>query len=52
MVGDSLAHDVEGARQAGMHGVWLVRGGRRTESTPDVPTIASLRELPGLLGPR
>lgn len=52
MVGDSLVHDVEGARQAGMHGVWLVRGGRRPGPGPDVPTITSLRDLPDLLRPR
>jgi putative hydrolase of the HAD superfamily len=59
MVGDSFAHDVEGARAAGMHAVWLRRSGAilsraparaGAAGTPDaVPTIASLAELPGLL---
>jgi HAD superfamily hydrolase (TIGR01549 family) len=51
MVGDSLLHDVEGARQVGMHGIWLVRGGVPA-GAPDVPTITSLRALPELLRPR
>jgi HAD superfamily hydrolase (TIGR01549 family) len=49
MVGDSLTHDVEGARQAGMRGVWLVRGARRTSTPIDVPTISTLRDLPAWL---
>jgi putative hydrolase of the HAD superfamily len=48
MVGDSLLHDVEGARRVGMHGVWLARGGHVQAST-GVPTIKTLRELPALL---
>jgi FMN phosphatase YigB (HAD superfamily) len=58
MVGDNYAHDVEGARAAGLHAVWLRRSGR-LDATPgaggrpatqEVPVISSLRELPGLLG--
>jgi HAD superfamily hydrolase (TIGR01509 family) len=48
MVGDSYAHDIEGALKAGMRAVLVCRSGR---SGPDagVPVIASLRELPALL---
>ena len=50
MVGDSLTHDIEGARRVGMRGV-LVRRSVPPESTnvPDVPVVRSLRELPALL---
>ncbi len=49
MVGDSLAHDVRGAERAGMRGVLIDR--RRAAAVPDdVAVIASLRELPALLG--
>jgi putative hydrolase of the HAD superfamily len=50
MVGDSLAHDVEGARQVGMRGVLLSRG-RCEADALRVPVIRSLGELPGLLIP-
>ena len=50
MVGDSLAHDVLGARQAGMNGILLTRGADVTLADPHVPVIRSLRELPVLLG--
>jgi putative hydrolase of the HAD superfamily len=58
MVGDNYGHDVEGARAAGMHAVWLRRSGRLEAlheagggpAGRDVPVISSLRELPGLLG--
>ena len=49
MVGDSLAHDIVGARQAGMRGVWLARGDGRVPEAGDIPVIRSLRELPDLL---
>ncbi len=49
MVGDSLVHDVDGARHVGMQAVWLVRGTDRS-ARADVVTIRSLRELPALLG--
>jgi HAD superfamily hydrolase (TIGR01662 family) len=50
MVGDSLAHDIAGARSIGMRGVLVARG-RAPERVPhDVPVIQSLRELPSLLG--
>lgn len=49
MVGDSLAHDVEGALAAGMRGVLLARKGRPEATRQDVPVIESLRDLPALL---
>ena len=49
MVGDSLAHDVEGARRLGMRGILVSRSGRVQECPPDVQVIQSLRELPPLL---
>jgi len=58
MVGDSVKHDIEGARRAGMSAV-LVRRAGIGQSSPlerslgvgyeDVPVIASLTELPDLL---
>ena len=50
MVGDSLAHDIAGARRIGMHGVLVARGRVPDPLPPDVPVIRSLRELPELLG--
>jgi len=49
MVGDSLLHDVIGARRAGMRGVLLARGARARPSEPDFDVISSLAELPALL---
>ena len=49
MVGDSLPHDVIGARQAGMHSVLLARGERRVDAGPEVPVIRTLAELPSLI---
>jgi putative hydrolase of the HAD superfamily len=52
MVGDSLPHDVLGARQLGMRGVWLDRDGRRAQATnldATIPVIGSLQELPAWL---
>ena len=53
MVGDSISHDVEGARRLGMRAVLLVRSappGARSappaQRVENVPVIASLRELP------
>ncbi len=54
MVGDSLPHDVLGARQLGMRGVWLDRDGRREQATnfdATIPVIGSLQELPAWLTP-
>ncbi len=49
MVGDSLTHDVDGARRLGMRGVLVARSGPPANTPPDVPVIQSLRELPPLL---
>lgn len=49
MVGDSLAHDVDGALAAGMRGVLLSRSGASIAGRDDVPVITSLRELPAVL---
>jgi HAD superfamily hydrolase (TIGR01662 family) len=49
MVGDSLLHDIEGARRLGMRAVLVSRSGRAEDCPPDVPMIRSLHELPPLL---
>jgi putative hydrolase of the HAD superfamily len=49
MVGDSLSHDIEGARRAGMRGVLVHRSGVPTPDVGDVPVISSLDELSSLL---
>jgi HAD superfamily hydrolase (TIGR01662 family) len=49
MVGDSVAHDIEGARRLGMRAVLVARAGLSEPAPPDVPVIQSLRELPPLL---
>lgn len=49
MVGDSLEHDIAGARQLGMRGVLVSRVGVPAPCPPDVPVITTLRELPPLL---
>ena len=48
MVGDSVAHDVEGARGVGMRPVLLHRAEGSVPAV-DVPVIRSLAELPALL---
>lgn len=45
MVGDSFAHDIQGARRLGMKGVLVSRSGRSTPPPDDVPIIRNLREL-------
>ena len=50
MVGDSLAHDIEGARRAGMRGILVQRSpGASPADVPDVPVISDLSELTKLL---
>lgn len=52
MVGDSLTHDVEGARRVGMRGVLVQRsapGVCLAGTSADVPVIRTLTELPALL---
>ena len=45
MVGDSLVHDIAGARRLGMRAVLLSRSGAPVECPPDVPVIRSLQDL-------
>jgi putative hydrolase of the HAD superfamily len=49
MVGDSVAHDVEGARRLGMRAVLVARAAPVDNCPPGVPVIRTLRELPPLL---
>lgn len=50
MVGDSLAHDIHGARQVGMRGILVDRATDRARAAvTDVPVIRGLSELPGFL---
>ena len=48
MVGDSVPHDIDGARRAGMRGVLVHRSDTPAPAT-DVSVIHSLSELPALL---
>jgi putative hydrolase of the HAD superfamily len=50
MVGDSLPHDIEGARRVGMRGVLVHRAGGSPEVVADVPVIRDLTELRAVLG--
>ena len=49
MVGDSLAHDIEGALRVGMRGVLVHRAGTPIDAPPDVAIIADMSELLALL---
>ena len=51
-VGDDPEHDVEGARRAGMHAVWINRTGAAWPSHFDPPphSVKSLHDLTALLG--
>jgi HAD superfamily hydrolase (TIGR01662 family) len=49
MVGDSVAHDIEGARGVGMRGVLVHRADDPLSREVDVPIIRDLSELPPLL---
>ena len=50
MVGDSLVHDIGGARRAGMRGVLIERSAAPDQNDLDgVPVIRSLEELPRVL---
>lgn len=49
MVGDSLTHDVLGARQVGMRGVLLDRHSRSNGLDASIPVIQSLTQLAALL---
>jgi putative hydrolase of the HAD superfamily len=46
MVGDSFAHDIEGAMSVGMRSVLVVRAGHQPfHAVPDVPVIRDLSEV-------
>jgi FMN phosphatase YigB (HAD superfamily) len=45
MVGDSLRHDVDGARRVGMHGILIARHGAPPHAANGVLVIRSLTEL-------
>jgi len=49
MVGDSLEHDIEGARRVGMYGVLVRSSGPPGQADDGVPVIATLTDLPPLL---
>ena len=50
MVGDSLTHDIVGARQVGMQGVLIARAVRTHQDALDgVPVIQTLKDLPRVL---
>jgi HAD superfamily hydrolase (TIGR01662 family) len=49
MVGDSLLHDIQGARSIGMRGVLVARSRMPDTMPDDIPVIRTLRELPALL---
>jgi HAD superfamily hydrolase (TIGR01662 family) len=49
MVGDSLAHDIEGARRAGMRGVLVHRSDTPAPQVDEVPVIRGLGELLSLM---
>jgi putative hydrolase of the HAD superfamily len=49
MVGDSLPHDIEGARRVGMQGVLVHRDGEPGDTAPGVAVIRDLSELPRVL---
>ena len=49
MVGDSLSHDIEGARRAGMGGVLVHRSEGPAPAPADVPVVRDLSELVTLI---
>jgi HAD superfamily hydrolase (TIGR01662 family) len=51
MVGDSVSHDVNGARRVGMRPILVVRGGATPVVGDDVTVVRSLAELPELVAP-
>lgn len=50
-VGDSIREDVEGARAAGLTGIWINRDGQSSSkpAPPTIRSISSLEPLPSLL---
>jgi putative hydrolase of the HAD superfamily len=53
MIGDSLNRDVAGARDAGLHTIWINRYKRTLADTHPIPDLelTNLRDLPALLTP-
>ncbi len=50
MVGDSIKHDIDGARAIGMRAVLLRRSGELPPALPpDLPVLTTLADLPELL---
>jgi putative hydrolase of the HAD superfamily len=49
MVGDSLQHDIEGARRVGMRGILVHRADAAPVEADGVPVVRDLSELPALL---
>jgi putative hydrolase of the HAD superfamily len=49
MVGDSMTHDIDGARGVGMRGILVHRSDDPVPATANVPVIRTLEELPGML---
>ncbi len=49
MVGDSVTHDIEGARRVGMRGILVHRSSDPVPIADDIPVIRSMAELPALL---
>jgi FMN phosphatase YigB (HAD superfamily) len=49
MVGDSLQHDIEGARRVGMRGVLVHRADGPPVDAGDIPVIRDLTELLAVL---
>jgi HAD superfamily hydrolase (TIGR01662 family) len=49
MVGDSVTHDIEGARRVGMRGVLVHRSDEPVQAPPDVSVVRSLLELNDLI---
>jgi HAD superfamily hydrolase (TIGR01662 family) len=49
MVGDSVVHDIEGARGVGMRGVLVHRSDEPVSAPPDVSVVRDLSELVALL---
>jgi putative hydrolase of the HAD superfamily len=50
MVGDSLSHDIEGARRVGMRGVLVQRSGDPQDVVAAIPVIRDLTELRAVVG--
>ena len=49
MVGDSVSHDIEGARSLGMRAILVCRSGIARPCPPGVPVVTTLREVLALV---